>query len=500
MRARGILAATLVVAAAAAVLAGCSKKLRPIENLPPETYVFIQGPVDVVNHRVHLYWYGTDPDGNVVAYAFRWVYPPPAPQNPAWDTVVCAATPHCTDSLFTEFTGDSALVTPRFEVFAIDNQGKPDPTPAVQRFLLSNTAPSVQITDPLGASDSTYASVTVSWETTDPDGGGPGLHYRIWLDGNETSYDSTSGRTFTVPSARFLQGNQYRSGQRSLYVQAVDDGGRSGPPTSMTWYVRAPAAVLENNQGRLLVIDEVPSAGANNALFDAFYKSVADLLPTGSYDVLRPQFNPRIFQSGRDFAQTLRQFEAVLWYRGGEISVSPWLRTYQDSLGAYLDAGGKVYLDGLYLVEGLHTPGALREDFVTRHLGSSRLMYCYATFAGSLRDSTAGWSSHSGSGFRSSVYGEAFRALVGPLRMSDSTGAERGFAVTDTSFVALWAMDGQLDPPNTGFEVPIGVTVPQGMNGRFVLVTLPMRFAPPAQATNIMRRILNGFGIGIPLP
>jgi hypothetical protein len=497
-----MLAAAMAIAMALGGLAGCAKQLSPVDNLAPETYVFIQGPVDTVNHRVHMHWYGTDPDGNVVAYAFRWVYPPPAPQEVAWDTIFCALTPHCTDSLFTMFTGDSALVTPRFEIYAIDNEGTPDPTPAVQRFLLGNEAATVRITDPLGTSDSTYASVTFNWETSDPDGGGPGLHYRIWLDGGEADYDSTSERTFTVPSARFLQGGEYRSGPRTLFVQAVDDGGRPGPPATMTWHVRAPAAVLEGNQGRLLVIDEVPSTGANNALFDAFYKSVADLLPAGasSYSVLRPQFNPRMFRSARDFAQTLRQFQAVLWYRGGETTVSSLLSAYQDSISAHLDAGGKLYVDGLYLVEGLLTPGALREGFVSRHLGSSRLYHCYADVGGGVRDSTAGWSSHVDSEFRSSVYGETFSALDEPFTMQGATGAVRGFVVTDTSFVALWAMDGQLDPPNAGFEVPIGVTVPQGPGGRLVLLTLPVRYAPPVQASNLLRRMLHDFGIGIPLP
>jgi hypothetical protein len=500
MRARGILAALIVVGMALGGLAGCSKKLRPIQNLPPETYVNIQGAVDLVNHRVHLYWYGTDPDGSVAAFAFRWVYPPPASQDPAWVTILPEGGSLRTDSMFTVFTGDSGQVTPRFEIYAIDNEDAADPTPAVQRFLLSNLAPQVVLTDALGLADSTYASATVSWMTIDPDGGGPGLHYRLWLDGSEADYDSTSEQTFTVPSARFLQDGVYRSGARTLYVQAVDDGGRAGEPSAMTWYVRAPAAVLENNQGRLLVIDDVPRAGANNALFDAFYKGIADLLPSGTYDVLRYQYNPGMFRNGRDIAQTFRQFKAVLWYRGGELTVSPWLRAYQDSIGGYLDAGGNLYVDGLYLVEGLRTPGALREEFVTRHMGSTRLIYCYTLLAGGVEDSTAGWSSSSGSAFRSSVYGESFRALVGPAKMTDSTGAMRGFAVTDTNSVALWAMAGQLVPPNVGFEVPVGVTVPQRMNGRLVLLTLPVRFAPPAVATNLLRRMLHDFGIGIPLP
>ncbi len=500
MRPRTLLATAALAVLALGLLAGCSKELRPIQNLAPETYVFVQGPVDVVNHRVHLYWYGTDPDGDIVAYAIRWVYPFPAPQDVPWDTIWVADDPSPTDSMFTMYTGDSAQVTPRFEVFAIDNERLADPTPAVQTFSLSNMAPTVRITNPMNLADTTYASVTLSWETTDPDGGGPGLYYRVWLDGNEAAYDSTSEATFTVPSARFLQGGTYQSGPRTLYVQAVDDGGRSGPPTNMTWFVRAPAAVLEGNRGRLLLIDDVPSAGGNNQLFDAFYKGIADLLPAGTYSTLRPQFNPDVFRSGRDVAQTFRQFQAVLWYRGQEITVSPLIRSYQDSIGAWLDGGGKLYLDGLYLVAGLRTPGAFREEFVTRHLGSSGLLNCYTAVGGGVTDSTAGWSSRANSVFRSSVYGESFRAIVAPPRMPDSTGGVRVFAVNDTSQVALWAMLNQLEPPNAEFEAPVGVAVPQAMNGRLVMVTLPLRYAPPTQASNILRRILNEFGIGIPLP
>ena len=499
-RALALAALALVAAVLPGGLAGCAKELRPIQNLEPETYVFVQGPVDTVNHRVHLYWYGTDPDGVVVAYAFRWVYPFPAPQDVPWDTLWVADADSPTDSTFTVYTGDTTLVMPRFEIYAIDDEGAPDPTPAVETFSLSNIAPTVRFTNPLDLADSTYASATVGWETTDPDGGGPGLHYRVWLDGNEAGYDSTAEQTFTVPSHRFLQGGTYLSGPRTLYVQAVDDGGLSGPPATMTWYVRAPAAVLEGNQGRLLVVDDVPSTGANNFLFDAFYKSVVEMLPAGTYSVLRPQFNPDIFRCGRDVAQTFRQFQAVLWYRGGEITVSSWIRSYQDSIGGWLDGGGKLCLDGLYLVQGLRTPGALREDFVTRHLGSAGLINCYAYVGGGLVDSTAGWNCRAGSVFRSSTYGVTFASLVAPIKMADSTGGIRGFAVNDTSHVAVWAMLGQLEPPNTEFEVPIGVTVPQAMNGRIVLVTLPIRFAPPVQASNLLRRILNGFGIGIPLP
>jgi hypothetical protein len=522
MRARGILAASTVFALVLALggLVGCSKKLHPIQNLPPETYVNIQGAVDTVNHRVHLYWYGTDPDGNVASFKYRWVYPEdpawlnPESQDPAWIPIIPEGGTLRTDSMFTAFTGggigDTVVVMPRFEIYAIDNEGAADLSPAVQAFQLRNLPPLVRFTDALGSRDTTFASATVSWETIDPDGGGPGLRYRVWLDGNGAAYDSTSEQTFTVPSARFLQNGEYRSGMRTLYVQAVDDGVLVGDSVSISWYVHAPADVQENNQGRLLVIDELPTGG-NDEIYDSFYRNVYSLLPEGTYEVLRPEFNPNIFRSGRDLAQTFRQFKAVLWYRGDATTVSPLLKAYQDSIGAYLDAGGKLYLDGLYLIEGWNTPGSFREDFVRRHMGSTGLYNCLAPVAGSIGgvDSTAGWNSRNGSRFRSTVYGETYRASTGTISVTGVTGGIRGFVVTDTSSVALWAMSGALTPENVGFDVPVGVTVAQGSNGRLVLLTLPVSFAPYPKpltpltdpvATRLLQRMLNSFGIGIPLP
>src|SRR5262249_38111459 len=151
--------------------------------------------------------------------------------------VYCALPGRCTDSVFTLITGDSAFIHTQFEIRAMDDKGQVDPTPAIERFTFGNLAPLVHITNPLRVVDSSYASVTVAWDVNDPDGGGPGLHYRIWLNGNRAGYDSTTENVFTVPSERFLEGGTYRSGLRTLYLQAVDDGGRSGPLDSTRWFV-----------------------------------------------------------------------------------------------------------------------------------------------------------------------------------------------------------------------------------------------------------------------
>ena len=80
------------VAAAVLLAAGCGVKGTLAPNTPPETIVFVEGPVDTVNHVVTLRWFGSDPDGRVVRYDYRFVYP--AGQEPAgYDSSVWTATP-----------------------------------------------------------------------------------------------------------------------------------------------------------------------------------------------------------------------------------------------------------------------------------------------------------------------------------------------------------------------------------------------------------------------
>ena len=68
---RPLLACAAVSALLVILLAAScgSRKTTLGPDLPPETSVYIQGTVDTVNHRVHLYWFGSDPDGYVVAFA-----------------------------------------------------------------------------------------------------------------------------------------------------------------------------------------------------------------------------------------------------------------------------------------------------------------------------------------------------------------------------------------------------------------------------------------------
>ena len=489
-----------------ALAGGCSTKKLVRANLPPDTRVFVSGTVDTVNHRIHMYWFGTDPDGEVAAYAMRWVYPPPESQNPKWDTLWCAPPGRPNDSLFTLHTGEAPALSPTFEIYAIDNQGAADPSPAIQGFTVSNLAPTVTITNPLRTTDSTFASITLSWTVLDPDGGGPGLHYRIWLDGNEASYDSTDATTFTVPSARFLVGGVINEGLRTLYVQAVDDGGRSGAAASTQWFVRSPGSVPAA-RGRLLLIDDSSARSSNNSLFDSFYQQQlglvdAGVLPPQSWSLVTLETQPNAFRTASDFAQTLRLFDAVIWYRGFDTSVSDLLASYQDSLAAYADGGGHVLLDGPYLISGLNVPGAIDSTFVPKYLASDEMIKC---FGSTTRVWTAGWSHASTGSFRTSMYPafpdhpDTLRSVTNTPSPTITAGGLRAFAVRDTHDVALWARVGQLIPSNPT-ELPIAVNTRRGANGRLVVFSMPIRVIRPGPAARLLQAVLTTPGSGLLVP
>src|SRR5437867_4497718 len=120
VRRRSMAVGLLALGLAPLVLLGCAKKkVLAVPNLPPETQLFIQGPVDAVNHYVHLYWFGSDPDGAVVGYELRFKNPE-VPADSAWIFTTR------TDSIFAVYT-PAGFSAARFEVRAIDDSPTPRP-------------------------------------------------------------------------------------------------------------------------------------------------------------------------------------------------------------------------------------------------------------------------------------------------------------------------------------------------------------------------------------
>ncbi len=481
-------------AAALAALSGCSpaKKVL-VGNLPPETLISVQSvapdTLRLANHRVRLSWYGSDADGDIVAFELRMVNDARLADS-AWVRLNCAGG-RCYDSLFTVYA-PNGFTRARLEVRAVDNQGAVDPTPAIQTFSFLNVAPVCNILTGPGVRDSSYASVSITWNVDDRGGDLSKLSFRVYLDGNESNYDSvytgTSFGSFTVPSRRFIQGpppGEWRSGPRTVNVRAVDDGGRLGPPASLTWYVRSPGLVTipADSLGTALLVDNSFRTAPNDLTVDTlYYRTLARNLPAGTFSALHLDVN-NPFRNARDLAQTFRQFKAVIWYRGFDTFAATTLTEYQDSVYAYIRAGGRFYLEGLNMIEGpglvtIVTPPMLREGFVTEFLNSAGQRKFFNQGTG---DSSVAWGTRNANDplpplFRSSILADSMRmsSLVSP--------GMRVFIPYDTSQVAFWAKPNALEPA-VPENLAVAMSVRQPSGGRVVVVPLPIRQALPTYAS-----------------
>ena len=336
-------------------------------------------------------------------------------------------------------------------------------------------------TDPLGSTDSTYASVTVSWADHRPGRrrAGPPLpdlagrqRGRLRLDERADVHRAERplppGRHVPVRPAHALRAGRGRRGpQRAAdehdLVRAGPGGGAREQPgpaarrgrgaehrarttTCSTRSTRASPTCSRRAPTACCGRSSTPTSSAARATWPR---------PSGSSR--RCSGTAAARPRSRRCSGPTRTASAPTWTREGSSTwtVSTWS-------------------------QGLHTPGALpgglRDRGTWAAPGSSTAS---PRIGGGPADSTAGWSCRAGSSFRSSVYGESFRALVGPLQ--DGRIRPAACAASRSPTPATWRSGpwiGQLEPPNTDFEVPVGVTVPQGMNGRIVLVTLPDPLRP----------------------
>src|SRR5262245_31488514 len=472
---RGLSLLILIVLGTTLALAGCAKKkITAVENLAPETSLFVSGSLDTVNHVVHIYWFGSDPDGDVSGFELRFLNPAD-PANTAWVFTTR------TDSLFTVFT-PSGYAMPVFEVRAIDNAGTRDASPATADFQFSNQAPTVLFTQRLLPSDTTYASATLSWSAGDPDGNAAKLRFLIGLDTVPAALHLVSGTSHTIDTADFKIGGVYPTTRpRQAFIRAIDDGGRASAWDSLRWVVRAPSA--PGAHPRLLLIDDVPPTNGANFTIDTLWSNTAVRnLPAGSFSILRLD-TTQPFRSSQDVLQTCLQFDAVIWYRGTQNNFSTLLLNFQGGLMGYLDRGGKLLIESLNLIEGENATGPLTADWVTRYLGSRELIR--SPIAGR-SDSTVSWSITAGflDTLNSITYPVVLRSttLISPdsLRNGVNTNGLRGFDVLDTNNVVLWARDSTLSP-RVKRGIPIAVSVPvagsPGGSGRVIVITTPVRGA-----------------------
>jgi len=218
-------------------------------NLPPET-VISGAPAESSQayYRIHIKWYGSDPDGSIdhYEYAVTDTNKTPGEDTPGFSGYRSTTR---TDSVFVFTANLPQILGHRLYVRAVDNQGKADPTPAVAYFLAEDfNTPRITFhsgigtwydraghlrttqihstnrfnpTDTIGVG----GNVTISWSGFDVDPGDSvvGFEYRLStspLYNGGTLADTVATVSFAQPPGATIASNF--SGGESFLVRGID--------------------------------------------------------------------------------------------------------------------------------------------------------------------------------------------------------------------------------------------------------------------------------------
>ncbi len=307
------------------VLAGLSCKKPaslPVENIPPETHIFIEGTVDTVPAYQIIHWYGNDPDGYVVGYYYHWDSDTPVFTTANVDT-------------FTLSVPDSdSIGIHAFYVAAVDNEGAEDPTPAEVTIPVKNSPPTIEFQHGTLPPDTTLPYVTYYVETHDIDGDESviGFYYR-------TDYDTMW--TFQSIDTDYVTFENVPVGEHSFYFRSVDRSHAISEEIADT-------VVIIPAQGDILLIDDSPDANADNTygeFFETYYAgnytlwNVGKFLPYSYYDI--------------DGIVNKLGFKVIFWYTGSDVNAMTPLKR---SIETYIDNGKALFLIGPSVLDTVYDP------------------------------------------------------------------------------------------------------------------------------------------------
>ena len=191
---------------------------EPLENRAPDTYISVASPGNVTS----ISWYGTDKDGFAEVFYYQWE------GEANW-----TETTELTATFQDVFNNTEDVRT--FFVYAEDNAGSADQTPASVTLSPSNAEPETEITSGPEFGSKTGEDVTFRFSGRDFDDGGEVEFFRYTLD------DLTNWIEIDVETA-FVSFRGLNSGSHTFYVKAVDNlEAEDSTPASVTFIVEGGA-------------------------------------------------------------------------------------------------------------------------------------------------------------------------------------------------------------------------------------------------------------------
>ncbi len=334
-----------------------------VGNQPPETHLFLfvnerqititdtlpNGQVvtkvytvglDTTPSKQIVHWWGDDADGQVVGYYYQWDYQP----SPVYTTLEFDTFYVPIRSRYDEFT---------FKVWAVDDKGLQDPTPAELRFPVFNTPPTIKfrlnsnprITGNPEVTSYTFPTRTFIWEVADDDGRETVMAVYYALD-DTTHWIKLPGSADQIT----LRG--LSPGEHTFYLKAQDIAGafsqtisfpdRNDPQVPNHW-------VVKPVKGEVLLVNDY-AQDQNLYQVQKFYENILDqVIGNNNYSVWEigsertPTINAQnaLPYSSIDIEANLSYFSKVIWFAH---LGRPHLSKAGLSITRFMNNGGKIFI------------------------------------------------------------------------------------------------------------------------------------------------------------
>ncbi|MBN1825756.1 MAG: hypothetical protein JW958_05770 [Candidatus Eisenbacteria bacterium] len=457
-----------LLAAALVSFGGCGDNaFDPKENRAPETGLALTGDsLSTTIYRVNLKWWGSDLDGEVHGYEYRWIPLQGLTETYELDTAWT----------YTAFVKKNfVLPVPdanarfRFEVRAMDDEGKRDPTPATQEYPFYNNRPSVSIRYKSLLPDSAWPVLTFGWDSADPDGDSTIAKHLIWVGGREESPMEVDAELDTI---LLLPAQLDTSGWVTVFLQTVDEAHSASDPDSFD-------VKLYPIHGEILLVDDYSLNSAGFVDADSWYKDflIGRVQEDGftRIDLAKTPFNTDV-----RFGGFLTAFNHVIWYSGhrarsvfSDEQRFTQMGRAEKGLGTFLERGGGLFLSSL---NAIGTYSGFTPNFYKTYAGFDTVFI----------DTTPRTQTFSNFAFREGIY-----AYQVPLEPFEGTGLPQLRAFTGLRYhgldspvdtTATFAAErlykipnGNLQGQAADFTVVLRRDLP-APGGRLVLSTIPFAF------------------------
>lgn len=338
-----LIALALVLGGAAIVVSCSDNTFDPVDNQPPETGLVFQAAeqdtLSPVFYSVDMKWWGSDPDGEVIGFEYKWT---PITDHEIFDFDTSWTFSAFTERLFNVPVPDSSA-SYTFAVRAIDNDEERDPTPSMQFYPFVNRPPTGQIRFRELLPDSTWPIIAFGWDAFDPDGDSTLASHNVWVKGQP---DRVTNLPAEVDTILLKPASLDTFGDVTIYFQTVDQGFAQGPLDSFNVH-------LFEITGDVALIDDYDRASTGLVDSDGFYKDVLnDRVGEDGYTYLDLAQLP--FDTDVRFEAFLETFHTVIWYSGNKQRAVvadgadfSQMALVDSVMDVYLGNGGNLFLSSL---------------------------------------------------------------------------------------------------------------------------------------------------------